>query len=473
MYQYVLNRAVDSTLLIITVLLIRTFFKRQPKWFNVCLYGLIGIKLIIPDIFKTYYSFNRVYVLNNDVKTLVNETLVNNSTKSTDILPVIYYIGLTVMLSYFIFTYLKLNKTVKNSYKLKDRIYLSDKISGPFLLNNKIYLPADISEDIDYVIKHEEAHLKRGDGIYKVIGFIILSVYWFNPLVWLSYHLMCKDIELATDERVVKDLDSDSKAEYSKALLKYADGTYHLSTLTFGEVSIKDRIKNILDYRKPALWMVISCIVLIAVLSFGFLSSQRKSDFDLKVTIPSGNSINEPVYVSSKLSPVSGSIKFKYSDNIQLVLVNIEDKEDVYTVINNKSIKLNKDSWYHVLVYKENSTNEDIEVNIQVSDVELRIEDKVNIFDYKTDYIGDNVNVNVIAELLPYPKGYIKDYIEIKTSVRPYELIVHLKGEGSKEEKDFAESANLAFKLIGNMEVFTVVLEDNTAISFMDDVVNH
>ena len=136
MYQYVLNRAVDSLLLIVTVLLIRTLFKRQPKWFNVCLYSLIGIKLIIPDIFKTYYSFNRIYVLNNDVKTIVNETLVNNSTKSTDILPVIYYIGLTVMLSYFIFTYLKLNKTVKNSYKLKDRIYLSDKIHGTFLLNN-------------------------------------------------------------------------------------------------------------------------------------------------------------------------------------------------------------------------------------------------------------------------------------------------------------------------------------------------
>ena len=103
---------------------------------------------------------------------------------------------------------------------------------------------------------------------------------------------MCKDIELATDERVIKDLDSKSKAEYSKALLKYADGTYHLSTLTFGEVSIKDRIKNILDYRKPTLWMVISCIVLIVVLSFGFLSSQRKRDFDLKVTMPSLSSIN-------------------------------------------------------------------------------------------------------------------------------------------------------------------------------------
>ncbi|MGN1405828.1 MAG: M56 family metallopeptidase [Erysipelotrichaceae bacterium] len=472
MYQCVLNRAVDSALLIITVLLIRTLFKRQPKWFNVCLYGLIGIKLIIPDIFKTYYSFNRVYVLNNDVKTIVNESLVNNSVKSIDILPVIYYTGLLLMLTYFVVAYFKLNKKIKDSIKLKDNIYLSENINGPFLLNNKIYLPADISEDIDYVIKHEEAHLKRGDAIYKIIGFFILSIYWFNPLVWLSYNFLCKDIELAADERVIKNLDSESKAEYSRALLKYAGGGYHLSTVTFGEVSIKDRIKNILDYRKPGLWMIISCIVLIVVLSFGFLSSQRKSDFDLKVIIPSGNNINEPVYVSSQLSPVSGNIKVKFSDDIQLVLVNVEDREDVYTVINNKSIKLNKDSWYNLLVYKENSTSEDIEVNIQISNVELRIEDRINIFDYKTEYIGDNVNVNVITELLPYPKGYIKDYIEIKTSARPYELIVHLKGEGSKEEKDFAECANLAFELIGNMDVFTLVLEDNTAISFMDDTVS-
>lgn len=143
----------------------------------------------------------------------------------------------------------------------------------------------------------------------------------------------------------------------------------------------------------------------------------------------------------------------------------------MYTVINNKSIKLNKDSWYNVLVYKENRIDEDIEVNIQVSGVELRIEDRVNIFDYKTDYIGENVNVNVIAEALPYPSGYIKDYIEIKTSARPYELIVHLKGEGTKEEKDFAECANLAFELIGNMDVFMVILEDNTLHTFKDDIV--
>lgn len=182
---------------------------------------------------------------------------------------------------------------------------------------------------------------------------------------------------------------------------------------------------------------------------------------------------NEPLKhsLARQLSPVSGSIKFRYSDDIEIALINTEDSEDVYTVINNKSIKLNKDSWYNVLVYKENSIDEDIEVNIQVSGVELRIEDRVSILDYKTDYIGDNVNVNVIVKLLPYPSGYVKDYIEIKTSVKPYELIVHLKGEGSKEEKDFAECANLAFELIGNMDVFMVILEDNTLHTFKDDIV--
>ena len=455
MYQYVLNRTIDSLPLIVTVLLIRTLFKRQPKWFNVCLYGLIGIKLLMPDVFKTYYSFNRVYVLNNDIKTAVNSLIVTNETASISILPFIYYVGLILMLSYFVITYVNLYRTLKDSVKLKDNIYFSDRINTPFLFNQKIYLPADINEEIDYVIKHEQAHLKRGDGIYKIIGFIFLSVYWFNPLIWLSYHFMCKDIEEAADEKVIKNLDAESKSQYAKALLKHAKGGYHLSTVAFGEVSVKERIKNILDYRKPALWMIISCIVLIAVLSFGFLSSVRKSDFDLKVTVPAGNASNTPVAVSSQISPVSGSI-------------NIEDSEDVYTVNSNRKIKLNKDSWYNVLVYKENSTEKDIEVNIRVSNVELRIEDAVNIFDFKTDFIGDNVNVNAIAELLPYPDGYIKDYIEIKTSAKPYELIIHLKGKGTKEEKDFAGAANLAFNLIGNMDVFTIVLEDSTEISFVD-----
>ncbi|MDY2731937.1 MAG: M56 family metallopeptidase [Erysipelotrichaceae bacterium] len=468
MYQYVLNRTIDSLPLIVTVLLIRTLFKRQPKWFNVCLYGLIGIKLLMPDIFKTYYSFNRVYALNNDIKTAVNSLIVTNETASISILPFIYYVGLILMLSYFVITYVNLYRTLKDSVKLKDNIYFSDRINTPFLFNQKIYLPADINEEIDYVIKHEQAHLKRGDGIYKIIGFIFLSVYWFNPLIWLSYHFMCKDIEEAADEKVIKNLDAESKSQYAKALLKHAKGGYHLSTVAFGEVSVKERIKNILDYRKPALWMIISCIVLIAVLSFGFLSSMRKSDFDLKVTVPAGNAYNNPVTVSSQISSVSGSIKFIFTDDIEVVLVNMEDSEDVYTVNSNRKIKLNKDSWYNVLVYKENSTEKDIEVNIRVSNVELRIEDAVNIFDFKTDFIGDNVNVNAIAELLPYPDGYIKDYIEIKTSAKPYELIVHLKGKGTKEEKDFAGAANLAFNLIGNMDVFTIVLEDSTEISFVD-----
>ncbi|MDY5653062.1 MAG: DUF4825 domain-containing protein, partial [Erysipelotrichaceae bacterium] len=167
--------------------------------------------------------------------------------------------------------------------------------------------------------------------------------------------------------------------------------------------------------------------------------------------------------------PVLGNVRFIFTDDIEVVLVNMEDSEDVYTVNSNKKIKLNKDSWYNVLVYKENSTEKDIEVNIRVANVELRIEDAVNIFDFKTDFIGDNVSVNAITELLPYPDGYIKDYIEIKTSEKPYELIVHLKGKGTKEEKDFAGAANLAFNLIGNMDVFTIVLEDNTVISFLDD----
>lgn len=353
MYQYILNRTVDTLPLIVTVLLIRTLFKRQPKWFNVCLYGLIGIKLVIPEVFKNYYSFNRVYVLNNDIKTAVNSALVTNEAADFSILPFIYYMGLILMLSYFVITYIKLYWTVKDSVKLKDNIYFSDRINTPFLFNQKIYLPIDIGEDIDYVIKHERAHLKRGDGIYKIIGFIFLSVYWFNPLIWLSYHFMCKDIEEATDEKVIRNLDAESKSQYARALLRHVDGGYHLSAVAFGEVSIKDRIKNILDYRKPALWMIISCIMLIVVLSLGFLSSMRKTDFDLKVTVPAGNVSNAPVAISSQISPVSGSIKFIFADDIEVVLVNMEDSEDVYTVNSNKKIKLNKDSWYNVLVYKE------------------------------------------------------------------------------------------------------------------------
>ena len=468
MYQYVLNKSLDSILLIVTVLLIRSFFKRQPKWFNVCLYGIVGLKLLLPDIFKSYYSFNRVYVLNYDIKESLKTNIVYEAADKLNVFELIYYLGFVMMLVYFVFSIIKLKNTVRDSFKLKDNIYLSAKINSPFLLSGRIYLPKDADEDRELVIMHEMSHLKRGDEVYRMLGYLILAAYWFNPLVWLAYHFLCKDIEMAADEKVINELDGKSKARYSRALLKYASGSYHLKTLTFGEISVKERIKNIMNYKKPALWMIISCLVIIVVLSFGFLSEKRRSDFKLNVTVPASNSINNPVFLSSQVSPLDGSIRVEFESDVIVEFINIEDSSDTYTLTASGKIKPDKNSWYKVAVYKENNSNSDIETVLSLSSVELRIEDTVNIFDFRTDYIGDNVKVDAIASLLPYPDNYSKDYIEIKTSARPYELTVHLKGEGTKEEKDFAGAASLAFDLIGNMDVFTVMLEDNSAITFAD-----
>ncbi len=212
--------------------------------------------------------------------TLVQRTkLRNQKTSVYEILSVIWLIGAAGMLLYMGISYLRIYRKVKESAPEEKNIRICDSIDSPFILGlvrPKIYLPSDIdSEDKAFVLAHEKAHLKRFDHLWKPLGFLLLSVYWFHPLLWVAYIVLCKDIEYACDEKVLKALGIEQKKAYSTALINCSVSQKMISAcpLAFGENGVKGRVKSVLHYKKPAFWIIIASVVISAVLAVCFLTN--------------------------------------------------------------------------------------------------------------------------------------------------------------------------------------------------------
>lgn len=198
-------------------------------------------------------------------------------------LAVLWIIGIVVMLAYAIISYLHLKKSVEPSIEIRDRILASDDVKSPFILGMlrlRIYVPSSMSgQTLEYVISHETAHIKRGDHWWKPLGYLLLSIYWFNPLCWIAYISLCRDIEMACDEKVIRGMDNESKAAYSEALLRCSMPQRAITAcpLAFGEVGVKDRVKSVFNYKKPAFWVIIAAIIACIVVAVCFLSTPKSS----------------------------------------------------------------------------------------------------------------------------------------------------------------------------------------------------
>ena len=208
-------------------------------------------------------------------------------------LQMIWLFGVLVMLAYAVFSYVSIRKKIRTSIKLDayDNVFECDEISTPFILGifkPTIYIPSGLDENtVKNVLAHENSHIKRLDHIRKQLGFIILAGYWFNPLVWIAYILFCKDIELACDEKVISKMSFDEKKSYASSLLLCSAHKKLVLAypLAFGEVAVKTRIKNILNYKTPALWVIMIGIVLCSALGFGFMTCKVNADEEIETTI--------------------------------------------------------------------------------------------------------------------------------------------------------------------------------------------
>ena len=295
----IVNMSITAGWLILAVMLTRLILKKAPKWIPCLLWGLVAIRLICPFSFESVLSLipssetipvniaqqhepaitSGITIINEAVNPVVAESFTPAPTDSANplqiIIPVaaiIWITGIVIMLGYALISYLKLKKTLSVCVPAGERILACDEVKAPFILGvfrPVIYVPSSMSgKTLDHVIRHERAHLQRHDHWWKPLGFLLLSVYWFNPLCWIAYILLCRDIEMACDEKVIRDMDKDDMAAYSQALLDCSFPRKRIAAcpLAFGEVGVKERVKGVLNYKKPAFWIIliaiIACIVL-------------------------------------------------------------------------------------------------------------------------------------------------------------------------------------------------------------------
>ena len=302
-----LNLSISASWLVLVVLALRLAFKKAPKWVNVLLWGMVALRLMLPFSIESALSLipsaetvspevvqfdpaptitSGVEIIDNAVNPSLSESFaaapgasVNPLYVWTGIAAVVWLIGLAAMLLYALVSYLRLRRRVRASIRLRENVYVCDDIASPFILGiakPRIYLPSAMEEAQQRsVLLHEWAHLARHDHWWKPLGFALLTVYWFNPLLWLAYTLLCRDIELACDERVLRGMDAGQIRDYSSALLACSVPRRMIAAcpLAFGEVGVGERVKNALRYKKPAFWVVAASVIVCIIVAVCFLTN--------------------------------------------------------------------------------------------------------------------------------------------------------------------------------------------------------
>ena len=320
-----LHMSLAASALVVVVVVLRLLLKRAPKAIHCALWAMVALRLLLPFSVESSFSLIPQDVAERELLTEWQDDYVGEvtviyddsalyqdavaagrepfadgeggyyvvtapdrldapDTVETAVLPILGWVwlaGCAAMLLYAAVSFFRIRKRVQLSLPLRDNIWRCEAVDSPFILgffHPNIYLPYDMDEgQAQYVIAHEEAHLRRRDHWWKPLGFLLLAVYWFNPLLWVAYILLCRDIELACDERVIRDMDASAKKAYSEALLSCSLPRHMVAAcpLAFGEVGVKKRIASVLNYRKPAFWVLVVAILACVVVAVCFLTSPK------------------------------------------------------------------------------------------------------------------------------------------------------------------------------------------------------
>ena len=307
------NMSISAGYIVLAVLLLRLLLKRAPRWITVALWGIVAVRLICPFSLESVLSLipsaetvspdimldptpninSGIPFVNDLVNPIIFTTFAPDPATSANPLQLwiptfalFWIVGMVALAAYTAISYARIRRKVRTAVMLRDNIYQSENVASPFVLGiirPRIYLPFNMNDtDMTHVIAHEQAHIRRRDHIWKPIGFLILTVHWFNPLVWLGYVLLCRDIELACDERVIKQLDRDGRADYSQALLACSVSRKMISAcpLAFGEVGVRERVKSVFSYKKPAFWIIITAVVVCVAVAVCFLTDPPSNGND-------------------------------------------------------------------------------------------------------------------------------------------------------------------------------------------------
>ncbi len=306
LFLKIINMSISASWLVLVVLILRFVLKKAPKWVNILLWGIVAIRLICPFSFESALSLipsaetfpeKVISGPSFDVQTgitpvdnRINDYLgdryfegvtvpANNGNNIMTILTIVWTIGILLLVAYTVISYWRLRRKVDTAVRYKDNIFQSENVKSPFVLGiikPRIYLPFNMNgQDLEHVVAHEQAHIHRKDHWWKPFGFLLLTIHWFNPLVWLAYVLLCRDIELACDERVIKELGNEQRADYTQALVACSVNRRMIAAcpLAFGEVGVKDRVKSVMNYKKPAFWGVVLAVIVCVFVAVCFLTN--------------------------------------------------------------------------------------------------------------------------------------------------------------------------------------------------------
>lgn len=354
----ILQMGISAGYLILAVLAVRFLFRKAPKTMRLFLWLLVGIRLLVPFSIESAFSLvpdthmvNGHYRMETprQIENTRPEVLqaVQNPLPASEIQPGqtettadptppylkigtgIWLAGVAAMAVYMLVSWLGLANRVKTAVPVdiatdgehRIKVYQSEQIDSPFLfgiIRPRIYIPENIADnDIPYVVLHEKTHRERKDFLIKFAGFLLLGVYWFHPLVWAAYIMMCRDIELICDEQVIRRLGEQEKKAYSQALLDSAAQRRIISAcpVAFGEIGVRERVKNVLNYKKPAFWGVIAAAAVCVAVPVCFMTQPKadasKSDVTLagvyEMTVSGGETYAPKLTLDEK-----GEFTFSY-----------------------------------------------------------------------------------------------------------------------------------------------------------------
>lgn len=442
-----LDMGIAAGWLIIAVTILRVFIKKAPGWLLCALWALVAIRLVCPfslesslslipraeavqltgssnapgntaknemnadendayaggslpsNDFTDYYHADRLKEKNDTDDPDTDSTFAGNigmharnAELPYTLLPVaslIWQLGFCAMPAYALASFLQIRRRVREAVPLCGKsVWLCDAVHSPFILGlfrPRIYLPSGISqEQLPHVLAHEQAHLRRRDHWWKLLGYLLLAVYWFQPLVWLAYILFCRDIELACDEKVIREMDIAGKKAYASALVSCSvrRPALAVSPLAFGEVGVKKRVKRILQYKKPTFWIAAAGAAACIVVAVCFLTTPRSDVYDIKIVIPAGG--GQPVYYSDmEISPTRNHIVLSSGEGlgdtaVSLVPVEVREEnaydEPAY-MTPGLPVKMNaeKGAWFQIGISYGSLADRDTVVYVHVENVNVRI----------------------------------------------------------------------------------------------------
>jgi len=313
----VVNLSISAGWLVLAVLVLRLVLKKAPKWINVLLWGIVAVRLVFPFSVGSALSLipsaetispeimiaqvpeisTGIETIDQVVNPVISASFAPDPFASANplqiLIPVaanVWLLGVLAMLVYTAGSYIFLRRKLRTAVILRENIFQCETVNSPFVMGifkPKIYLPYSMDGgDLHHVVAHERAHIRRKDHWWKPLGFLLLTVYWFNPLMWVAYLLLCRDIELACDEKVIAELENEQRADYTQALVACSVKRPMIAAcpLAFGEVGVKERVKSIMNYKKPAFWIIVAAVAICVIVAVCFLTNPLDSVDYLKFT---------------------------------------------------------------------------------------------------------------------------------------------------------------------------------------------